>query len=225
MNSTLIYDKEIIRFTKGNIPINQKLLGKYQNVEQIFKIECNNNNNIIRIKNSISQIENIDISKMKPKDAKKIACEIFINYNSTNIFINNGIEIEVSKTGINKSIEEIFNSRCQRNLLMQHFIIFANLGDIIKHAILINQKEELKDRKNINYWNYFFDNLIIDDEEYNIEFDIRSMTNGKNQFRVQRLEKKQTAHSGGANINVRDLPAFEQSACSSSISQSNNNVN
>lgn len=73
--------------------------------------------------------------------------------------------------------------------------------------------------------NYYFDELNINNELYYLEFDVRSLDTGENQYRVQRLQKKQTTHSGDVSNNTKILPAFEQSAFSNgNISQSNNNV-
>ena len=100
------------------------------------------------------------------------------------------IQIKISKTGIDESIEKIFNSKYQRELLDIHLLVFFNLGNIISKAKLVNQAKELKIRSNINYWNYYFIKLIINKKVYYLEFDVRSMDSGENQYRVQRLKKE-----------------------------------
>lgn len=200
-----------IRQVKGNIPINQELLNKYYTVKEIFENETDNFNGDVNIRSDISELNNLDVLSLNPKEAKKIAYDIFKKYNSKTVFENNGNKITVSRTGINESIEKIFSSANQRSLLKEHFKVFSDLGDIIEHATLVNQTREIKNRQNINSWNYYFEGLTIDGEVYDLEFDVRSLESGENQYRVQRLQKKQIAHSGDASNNTRILPAFEQS--------------
>ena len=151
-----------------------------------------------------------------------MAYSIFKKYNSKSIFENDGNKITVSKSGINESIEKIFNNKIQRNLLKEHLQVFSDLGDIIEHATLVNQTKEAKNRSNINSWNYYFDGLNINNELYHLEFDVRSLDTGENQYRVQRLEKinnkkrsaKLPIQSGNFNTSVAN-----------NIPQSNTNVN
>lgn len=72
--------------------------------------------------------------------------------------------------------------------MIEHLIIFSKLGMIIERAILVNQIYERKNRRNILYWNYYFDNIYINDKKYIVEFEIRSIDIGLNQYRIQRLE-------------------------------------
>lgn len=204
---------------KGNIPINEELYKKYSNVEEIFNGERNNYNGEVKISNNIPELSDIDFSNITPKDSshfKDIAIEIFHKYNSNTIFTNNNNKIEVSNDGIKKSIDTIFKSKEQLNLLKEHLQVFSDLGDIIEHATLVNQDSEIKGRESINLWSYYFDGLNINGKNYNLEFDVRSMENGKNQYRVQRLElkgtKKANRSTGVASNNTRNLPALEQSA-------------
>lgn len=80
--------------------------------------------------------------------------------------------------------------------LKEHLQVFSDLGDIIEHATLVNQTRETKNRENINSWNYYFDGLNIDGELYHLEFDVRSLHNGQNQYRVQRLQKNRLITPG-----------------------------
>lgn len=215
-----------INQVKGNIPINQDLLNKYSTAREIFDNESNNFDGKVNVKNNIQELNNIDVFSLKPKEIKELAYSIFKKYNSKSIFENDGNKITVSKGGISESIEKIFNSKVQRNLLKEHLQVFSDLGDIIENATLVNQTKETKNRSNINSWNYYFDGLNINNELYHLEFDVRSLDTGENQYRVQRLQKKQTTHSGDVSNNTKILPAFEQSAFSNdNIPQSNNNVN
>ena len=127
---------------------------------------------------------------MKVKEIKKIAFDLFLKNNLKSNYINDNYEIKISKTGIDESIEKIFNSKYQRELLDIHLLVFLNLGNIISKAKLVNQAKELKIRSNINYWNYYFIKLIINKKVYYLEFDVRSMDSGENQYRVQRLKKE-----------------------------------
>lgn len=178
-----------IKLAKGNIPINEELLNKYANVREIFDSESNNYNGNITIKSEIDELKGFDIEQSNIADLKRLAYDIFNKYNEKNEFENDGNKILVSKAGINESIEKIYNNRAQRDLVKEHLLVFSALGDIIENATLVNQTPELKNRVNILCWNYYFDGLKINNELYNLEFDVRSMKNGKNQYRVQRLEK------------------------------------
>lgn len=218
-------DMSQIKQTKGNIPINQELLNKYSTAKEIFDNEANNFDGEVSVETNIPELNDIDISTLKSKETKELAYEIFKKYNSKSVFENDGNKITVSKSGINESVEKIFNNKEQRNLLKEHLQVFSDLGDIIEHATLVNQTREVKNRENINSWNYYFDGLNIDGEIYHLEFDVRSLHNGQNQYRVQRLQKKQTTHSGDLSNITNDLPAFGQSAFSeNNIPQSNINV-
>lgn len=224
-NAILPIDMLQIKQTKGNIPINQELLNKYSTAKEIFDNEVNNFDGKVSVETNIPELNDIDISTLKSKETKELAYTIFKKYNSKSVFENDGNKITVSKSGINESVEKIFNNKKQRNLLKEHLQVFSDLGDIIEHATLVNQTREVKNRENINSWNYYFDGLNIDGEIYHLEFDVRSLHNGQNQYRVQRLQKKQTTHSGDLSNITNDLPAFGQSAFSeNNIPQSNINV-
>lgn len=228
-NNILPIDVSQINQTKGNIPINQELLNKYANVKEIFTNERNNYDGNVKINNDIVELSNFDINKINIGDLKKLANDIFIKYNQKNTFENAGNKIVVNKSGINESIEKIYNNRTQRSLMKEHLQVFSDLGDIIENATLVNQTKETKNRENINYWNYYFDGLEINNELYYLEFDVRSMENGENQYRVQRLEKKMKKtgdYDGDISNKTNILPPYSQPAFSANnISQSNNNVN
>lgn len=142
--------------------------------------------------------------------------KIFKEFNAKTVFLNDGNKIIVSKSGINESVEKIYSNKEQRNLMKEHLYVFSVLGSVIEHATLVNQTRE---RKNIYSWNYYFDGLIINGDLYHIEFDVRSLHNGQNQYRVQRLQKEQSAHSGDPSNSTNDLPAFGHSAlCNNNVS-------
>ena len=199
-----------IKQTKGNIPINKDLLNKYNSVKEIFNNESNNYDGNVKVKNDIIELHGVDIDNLSSNETKKYAKEIFKKYNSTNVFINNNNKITVTLGGIEESINKIFASKTQRNLLKEHLLVFSDLGDIIEHATLVNQNREIKDRNNINLWNYYLDGLEINDKKYKLEFDVRSMKDGTNQYRIQRLEldnKKQVNYDGDS---LSALPPYSQ---------------
>ena len=169
-------------------PNDKNLLGKYHSFKEIFNNESYKFTHSIIIRKNIKELNNINIDKLNSKDIKLIAKKIFKKYNDKNIFINNGNKIIVTNRGIEESINKIFNSKKQRAFLKEHLQIFSCLGKIIAHAKLVGQTKENKNRKNIVLWSYYFDGLIINNEKYYFEFDVRTMDNGQNQYRVQRLE-------------------------------------
>lgn len=177
-----------IKYTKGNIPIKKHLLNKYSNVREIFDNHINNFDGVVNVNINIPELENIDLNKMHVEQIKKLANLIFENHHPTNRFINKGNVIMVYKKGIEESIEKIFNNRKQKNLLKEHLKVFSDLGDIIEHAILVNQVMENKNRNKYNNWNYYFNGLKIDEKYFFLEFEVASMDSGENHYRIQRLE-------------------------------------
>ncbi len=220
-------DNSQINQVKGNIPINQELLNKYKNTNEMFSDSINNYNGEVNIKDNLSELQNISVEDMKIGEVKKLAKEIFQKYNKSNAFYNNDNKILVNKTGIDESITKIFESRQQRELLKEHMLVFSDLGDIIEHSKLVNQAPETKGRKKYNSWNYYYDGLKIGNNSYNFEFEVVSMSNGENHYRVQKLEKinNKKAEVSTGSTNIGTLPVTETSAFSNSnIPQSNNNV-
>lgn len=194
----------------NNIPIQSELLNKYETVTDIFNKELNNNIDTIKVLNKITELNMLDTNTLNKESAKLKAIELFKRYNDKSYFYNNNTKIEVTKSGIRESIQKIFDIKSQRNLLKEHLLIISSLGNIIKHAKLVNQANELKNRNYINHWNYYFDGIEINGELYNFEFEVRSMVNGQNQYRIQRLQKKQSTHYGVAIAS--ELPSRGQIA-------------
>lgn len=179
----------------------------------MFNSENVNYDGKINLNQNLEEIQNINLENMKIYDLKKLARNIFYKYNN-NIeeYINNGNKIVVSGAGIDESIEKIYNNKRQRSLLKEHMQIFSDLGDIIEHAKLSHQAENTKIEKNpdVSYWNYYLDGLEINDKKYKLEFDVRSMKDGTNQYRIQRLEldnKKQVNYDGDT---LSALPPYSQ---------------
>lgn len=193
-------DKKILerRSTKGNIPINDKLLNKYYLIKNLFENEIVNNYEI-KIDYSSKKILNIDPSNIKIEEIKRLACEIFSKNHQDNMFFNDNNKILVSKSGINESIEKICNNYNQRELLKEHLKVFSKLGEIIEHAKLVNQVPERKGRKKYVSWHYYIDGIIIDKEKYLLQFEVVSLDSGENHYRVQRIEKTND-HCGDVNI-------------------------
>ena len=165
---------------------------------------------------------------MKPKEIKELAYSIFKKYNSKSIFENDGNKITVSKSGINESIEKIFNNKIQRNLLKEHLQVFSDLGDIIEHATLINQSGSSDVGTEENSWHYYYDNLDIKGEKYTLVFDVVSRNNGENHYRVQRLEKQNIIKEEPSARNIANSNitlTYEDSTSANNIPQSDNNVN
>ena len=213
--------------TSGNIPINQELLNKYKSTTEMFNDSINNYNGEVNVKDNLSELQNVSVENMKIGEVKKIAKEIFQKYNKSNTFYNSGNKILVNKTGIDESITKIFESRQQRELLKEHLLVFSDLGDIIEHSKLVNQVPETKGREKYNSWNYYYDGLKIGNNSYNFEFEVVSMSNGENHYRVQKLEKisNKKAEVSTGSTNIGTLPVTETSAFSTNnISQSDNNV-
>lgn len=213
---------------KENIPINQELLNKYKSTKEMFSDSINNYNGEVNVKDNLSELQNVSVENMKIGEVKKLAKEIFQKYNKSNTFYNSSNKILVNKTGIDESITKIFESRQQRELLKEHLLVFSDLGDIIEHSKLVNQVPETKGRKKYNSWNYYYDGLKIGNNSYNFEFEVVSMSNGENHYRVQKLEKinNKKAEVSTGSTNIGTLPVTETSAFSANnIPQSNNNVN
>lgn len=170
------------------ISIDSKILNKYPTVKEIFSKNKYFKNNLeaIKVHNIKSNI--LNLKEIKIENFKKLCNFIFNQYHNINYFYNNDNKIYVSKAGINESAQKIFNNREQREYIKEHLIVFANLGIIINKATLINQTLEHKKRDNILHWSYYVCKIQIKNKIYILEFDVRSMKNGLNQYRIQRIE-------------------------------------
>lgn len=205
-----------IRQVKGNIPINQDLLNKYATVREIFDNESINYDGVVKVKNM-----DIDITNKSATEIYHMAVDIFKSNHNTNIFDNNGNKIKVTNQDIKESINKIYNDRLQNKYLKEHVKIFSDLGDIIEKSKLVNQTPESKGRIKYNTWNYYYNGLNINNELYNLEFDVVSRTDGENHYRLQRLEKADTQSTLPINGEVD----FGASAFyDNNIPQSNENV-
>ena len=200
----------IIKSVKGNIPIDYSLFGKYKSVSEIFDQNLNTNFYIL------SNINFTSIKKIEEKNIKQIARNIFHSYHNTNIFYNQDNKIYVTDTGIDESIHKIIRSIHNEKELHKYLIILANLGNIIKNARLINQSCEIKSRSKYIHWNYYLIGLFIQHNRYLFIFDVVSMDNGENHYRVGRIKKIDISH-GDASNDTRILPLNE-------ISISDNNI-
>ena len=209
--------------SKGNIPLQQDLFRKHSSAREMFDNATSNYDGEIRVETNIEELKNIDIENISVQELKKIANDIFNKYNDKIVYYNDGNRIVVNVSGINESVEKIFYNNRQKKLIKEHLQVFSDLGDIIEHATLVSQNSEYKGRKNIKSWNYYYDNLIINGKSYKLVFDVRSMDNGENQYRVQRLEldtKKTGDYDEDASNNTRILSSNSQP-----VSYSNDTTN
>ena len=181
----MIQIKDKQNYTKGNIPINNKLLNKYSNVEEIFNI-TQKNNYIKLINYTYFNLKDITSSELY-----KLVNKIFKSTHTTNRFKNFNNIIYISNKDIKESVNKIFYNPNQKKLLREHLIVFMNIGKIIETATLISQSLENKNRENNNLWNYYINWIKINNEDYLLEFDVVSRNNGENHYRLQRLIKKQ----------------------------------
>lgn len=217
-----------INQVKGNIPINQELLNKYNNVSEMINKNINKYDGKVDVKSSIAELNNIDLNSMSQNELSNLAINIFEKYNSSNTFINDGNKIMVTRSGIKESINKILYNKNQKQYLKEHLQVFSDLGDIIESATLASQTTEGKSRENNKIWNYYLNGLNINDNNYLFEFDVVSRQNGENHYRVQRLEKinSKKANASVENTITSVTPTLETSAFSNdNIPQSNNNVN
>lgn len=176
-----------IKYNKGNIPINKNLLNKYANVREIFDNESNNYNSAITL-----NITDYDVKTKSATEIYHIAIEIFRNNHNKNTFFNNGNQIKITNQDIKESINKIINDRLQSKYLEEHLSIFADLGNIIEKARLVNQTIENKNRLKYNIWNYYFNGLKINNNFFDLEIDVVSRVDGENHYRVQRIKEANT---------------------------------
>lgn len=227
-NNILPVNVSQINQVKGNIPINQELLNKYNNVSEMINKNINKYDGKVDVKSSIAELNNIDLNSMSQNELSNLAINIFEKYNSSNTFINDGNKIMVTRSGIKESINKILYNKNQKKYLKEHLQVFSDLGDIIESATLASQMTEGKSRENNKIWNYYLNGLNINDNNYLFEFDVVSRQNGENHYRVQRLEKinSKKANASVENTITSVTPTLETSAFSNNnIPQSNNNVN
>lgn len=227
-NNILPVNVSQINQVKGNIPINQELLNKYNNVSEMINKNINKYDGKVDVKSNIAELNDIDLNSMSQNELSNLAINIFEKYNSSNTFINDGNKIMVTRSGIKESINKILYNKNQKKYLKEHLQVFSDLGDIIESATLASQTTEGKSRENNKIWNYYLNGLNINDNNYLFEFDVVSRQNGENHYRVQRLEKinSKKANASVENTITSVTPTLETSAFSNNnIPQSNNNVN
>jgi len=173
-----------VKQKQGNIPIKEELLDKYSNAKDIFKNESTNYDGKVNIKRIDVNLENKNAT-----DIYHDAVNIFKQNHNVNRFKNDGNNIYVTNQDIKESINKVYNDRLQNKYLKEHLQVFSDLGDIIESAKLVSQTFENKNRTKYNTWNYYFNNLDIDGEKFNLEFEVVSRQDGENHYRIQRLEK------------------------------------
>ena len=206
-----VSSENAIKWVKGNIPIERHLLNKYRSVTEMFIIETANYNakrsTIIKLKS----IGEINIDKLSCQELYHLAVKIFKRYNNENIFINNDDKIIVSNGDIKESVNKIFSNPIQRNQIIEHLQIYANMGALIRNAKLSCQTYETKNRIDNTIWNYYVIWITIRKEKYLLEFDVISRKNGENHYRVQRLQKAVTSAGNTVRNSITptsEVPAF-----------------
>ena len=178
-----------IKWVKGNMPIDNKLFNKYNNVELIFK--QGTVKRATRITPRISETNLLKVKTMSENEVYHLAVKIVKNNNDKNIFLNNKQRIIISNGDIKESINKIYRSKFQRIYLLEHLEIFANIKTVIKNATLVSQSTETKNRVDNTIWSYYLTSIIINKTRYLVEFDVISRKDGENHYRVQRIQKKQ----------------------------------
>ena len=171
----------------GNILINEDILDKYNNVNDIFLSEYSDNDNCVNV-----ELLDIYLDNKNATGIYHTAIKIFADNHKQNIFINDGYDIKITNQDIKESINKIFNDRLQNKFLMEHLSIFSKLGYVIESACIVNQALENKNRIKYNTWNYFIIKININNNLFYLEFDVVSRNDGENHYRLQRLKKADT---------------------------------
>lgn len=187
-DTTNKYQELLLKQVKGNISIDKKILNKYSSVMEIFNNIYNYNNKVLKLNNNY--LPDLNLVNIKSQEMYSLLKNVFKKYHYNNIFINNGNKIIVSNRDIKHTVTYIYKTPGQKKMLREHIIVIENLGQIIKHAKLINQSGSKDIDSEDNSWHYYYDNLNINNQKYVLVFDVVSRNNGENHYRVQRLQKK-----------------------------------
>lgn len=209
---------------EGNIPIDKSKLNKYINAKDLFIKEYNKSlkskENIRIMNNKIKDLNDIELSKLTLTNSKKLAIELFNNYSNKNIFLNNKNKIIVNNEDIRESIAKIYSDKRQKCYLKEHLLIFTNLGLVIEKGILVSQNYEIKNRKNYNSWNYYVENVKINDKLFLLEFDVVSRSDDENHYRMHRLAilNKKASPPTVPTVETTEVTALE------ALASSDNNI-
>lgn len=179
-------EKTILKKNKIDniIKLNNKKLNKYNNVNEIFDVECSKCNTIIKIDNFF-----IKTNGKSAREVYYIAKEIFNSSYDNNIFYNKKNKIIITNQDIKESVNKFYNDRLQNIYLKEHLIILSKIGDIIEQAKLVNQTLENKGREKYITWHYYCCLIKINNIKYKLVFDVVSRIDGENHYRLQRIEK------------------------------------
>ena len=212
---------DLISFKSNNLQ-KQNVKNKYSSMKELMEKENSNYDGNIKIVNNISGIDNV--GNLNNSQLYHKAVDIFNSTHNKNEFINNGKTIIVSNSDIKESINKIYTNKLQNKYVKEHLQVFSDLGDIIEQSKLVNQVSELKERKSNKVWSYYINGLDISGTKYFFEFDVVSKEDGKNHYRVQRLEilnnKKSTLLTGSTSTpDIGQVDLYDRS-----IPQSNNKV-
>lgn len=182
-----------VKQVKGNIPLDDKLLNKYENVTELINKNMNIHKKSLVINSDIIELNTINIETMDSSRYYKLAALIFKTYNVAHSYFNDSNIIYISNSDIKESVNKIFHNINQRKYLIEHLIVFANLGNIVKHATLVAQNIEIKSivskkRDSNLFWSYYLDDLEIGNKIFLLEFDVVSRNDGENHYRLHRLK-------------------------------------
>ena len=161
-----------------NIPIDSKLLNKYNNVSELISDNLIYKKTNINISSELLDLNCLKIENMNATHIYHLAVKIFQQHNFKNSFLNCGNTILISNSDIKESINKIYYNKNQKKYLKEHLLIYAYLGKIIETAILISQNYELKQRNKYLSWNYYVKNIKINEKDYLFEFHVLSKLNG-----------------------------------------------
>ena len=173
-----------------------------------------------------------------------------VNIKDETVWLNQNQMAElfnVDRTGVSRHINNIYKEEeLEKNITCAKFAHmgidndqayekeYYNLDVIIsvgyrvksKNGVIFRKwankvlKEYTKDN---NIWSYYLNGININGEQFLLEFDVVSMKNGENHYRVQRLQKKTDVSAGSFAIS-KTVPTLETSIIDNNIPQSDTNV-
>ena len=161
----------------------------YQNIgEAMYDYANRIKNNFetnIEIKTNKSKVP-IDYSSQSQTSIFNKAKTVFSKIGK-NVFKNNGENIYVSNSDIKESIAKTVRNTEQKKLLAEHIEVFENLDKIIENGEIIARGNEMKGRSQFQNWDYYAPPIILNGENYIVEFDTVLRDNGQKHFRLERI--------------------------------------
>ena len=168
---------------------NEVSTNAYQNIGEAMYDYAN------KIKNNFETNIEIETNKSKvPIDYSSQSQTTIFNKAKTvfskigkNVFKNNGENIYVSNSDIKESIAKTVRNTEQKKLLAEHIEVFENLDKIIENGEIIARGNEMKGRSQFQNWDYYATPIILNGENYIVEFDTVLRDNGQKHFRLERI--------------------------------------